>query len=480
MVSMGAGSVMRRGVLLACCLQPVLAVAAPGALRAGFARQAITPDISNPEKPVWMAGFSQNRRARSVHDDLLASAVAVSNGTTTGVIISLDAVGLMKPDVDKIRLALRGALPIDFVVVSSTHTHAGPDVIGIWGPNLFETGADEGYIRMLVDRAVTAGRMAFQRLEPVRLLTAKVADAAADVVEDTRPPVVTDSDAHVFRFLGKTDSRTRGTIVSWANHPEVLWDANTSLTSDFVHYLRLGLETGLKGDDGRIQRPGLGGQAIYLSAAIGGLMTTHDSTAVRDPLSDQVIVAPSFAKARAVGYRLAEAVLDAVKSGQETEARTNLVRWSERSLNLPVANLKFLAASALGIIRRPLYEDKGASSTVGLLQLGDDWLAAVPGELYPELANGGVEAPVGNDLGLKIPSEQPVLRKAMSGRHNVIMGLANDQIGYIVPSSQWDARRPYTYGYTSAPYGEENSLGPQTAHLIHDALLELFAEAQGR
>ena len=63
----------------------------------------------------------------------------------------------------------------------------------------------------------------------------------------------------------------------------------------------------------------------------------------------------------------------------------------------------------------------------------------------------------------------------MKAKMNMLFGLANDQIGYIIPKSQWDEKAPYTYN--DKPYGEENSLGPQTAPLIHDALSSLLREA---
>ena len=57
-----------------------------------------------------------------------------------------------------------------------------------------------------------------------------------------------------------------------------------------------------------------------------------------------------------------------------------------------------------------------------------------------------------------------------------MFGLANDEIGYIVPKSQWDAKAPYTYGRDSRPYGEVNSLGPETAPLIHKNIKAMLEE----
>jgi hypothetical protein len=65
----------------------------------------------------------------------------------------------------------------------------------------------------------------------------------------------------------------------------------------------------------------------------------------------------------------------------------------------------------------------------------------------------------------------------MHGDTKFIFGLANDEIGYIIPKSEWDQEPPYLYGSEKPPYGEINSVGPTAASTIHDALQELCREA---
>ena len=55
----------------------------------------------------------------------------------------------------------------------------------------------------------------------------------------------------------------------------------------------------------------------------------------------------------------------------------------------------------------------------------------------------------------------------------MLIGLANDELGYIIPKRQWDEKAPFCYGRTSAQYGEINSLGPETAPLLCAAFREL-------
>jgi hypothetical protein len=451
------------------------AQAAPG-FSAGFATESITPDVSETAEPVWIAGFGQNRRAKTVHDPLLATAVAVSNGSRKGVIVSLDSIGLMHDQIQAIRRTVQSSLALDFVIVASTHTHAAPDVIGIWGPNTFKSGVNDNYLKLVRDNTVRAIRNALAALEPVTILGAEIEAVGADVVSDTRKPLVFDSNARTLRFVSRRSGATIGTIVQWANHPEVLWDANTALTSDFVHYVRSGIADGLRYDD-RLVTPGIGGTVLYLNGAIGGLMCTPKEASVFDPVLAKEFAQPSFEKARAVGYRVASSVLANIGQRQEAELVGDTLEWKSKPLLLPIDNLKFYAAAVFGVIKRKVENQRDTSSEVGLLQLADEWIATVPGELYPEIANGGIETPVGGDFDLTAPVEVPALRSKMSGRSNMIVGLANDQIGYIVPRSQWDTKAPFAYSQNRAQYGEENSMGPRTAPLIHAALIELFEAA---
>ena len=56
----------------------------------------------------------------------------------------------------------------------------------------------------------------------------------------------------------------------------------------------------------------------------------------------------------------------------------------------------------------------------------------------------------------------------------VPFGLANDEVGYIIPKSEWDEEPPYLYNNNNSPYGEENSLGPETAPIIYHGIVDLL------
>lgn len=66
------------------------------------------------------------------------------------------------------------------------------------------------------------------------------------------------------------------------------------------------------------------------------------------------------------------------------------------------------------------------------------------------------------------------MRDEMPGRFKFVLGLANDEVSYIIPKSQWDEEAPHTYGAHEAPYGEINSLGAETAPILHRELLRII------
>jgi hypothetical protein len=106
--------------------------------------------------------------------------------------------------------------------------------------------------------------------------------------------------------------------------------------------------------------------------------------------------------------------------------------------------------------------------------IGPAMFLQIPGELYPEILNGGIDALPGRDYEIA-PVETPPLRELMSGDFRFAIGLANDEIGYIIPKSQWDVKAPFVY--RDRPYyGEGNSLGPETAPNVYRELAKMMKE----
>jgi hypothetical protein len=152
----------------------------------------------------------------------------------------------------------------------------------------------------------------------------------------------------------------------------------------------------------------------------------------------------------------------------------------ERDIDVSVENFGLALLGTLGVLERDIDVRLGfhTASEVALVRIGELWIACVPGELYPEIAIGGIENPPGADYRVS-PVETPPLRSAMRGRVNMMVNLANDALGYLIPRSEWDEDAPWIYGNSEASYGEIVSAGPDAARTVHRALLHVFAAASG-
>ena len=443
----------------------------PGALLVGFARVKISPSLSDTNHPVWMAGFNQHRAATKIHDDLWAIACVIDDGHTRLGVVALDAIGFFHDDVIEVRKRLYPFSKIDYAIVCSTHSHSTPDLMGLWGPDYAHTGVDEAYREHVVAAAAKALDRAAAALQPARVAFHEIAMKPEGLVADTREPVVYDPDVRVMHFTSPTNGATLGSITGWADHPETVWSRNTQITADFPGYLRDALENGVS-ESNLVLRAGVGGTHLYINGAIGGLMSTTPKVTVHDPFLERDFTEPSHDKARAVGRVLASRILPRLENTNAITFDHVPMTIRARTIQLPLDNNGFWLAPVIGLIDRGHVDWKQIRSEVALITFGNASIACIPGEIYPEIVNGGIEVPYGADYSTNIVEEPPI-REFMPGKVKFIFGLANDEIGYIIPKTQFDRKAPYTYDAKKAPYGEVNSVGPDVAGKIHAALREL-------
>jgi hypothetical protein len=470
----------------------------PGIVSAGFSAVKITPDVTDtwtdvkgnfrfrPKEgdtyedntgtgrfdAVWIAGFHNNKPAQGIYDDLWARAMVLDDGNTRMAWVALDAIGFFNCDVIDIRKSLSDELRLDYVIISSSHTHNGPDIMGLWGPGVLKSGVDPGYMELVKSQSAAAIRSAIANLRPARFRFATDKENAASMIRDTRQPVVINPELRIMQAIDIENGNTLGTLVQWDNHPETIWSGNLLITSDFPHYLREGIEKGVWHGDSLVT-PGFGGIAMHVTGNCGGLMTTYPDVVIECPFTDTVYIEPSFDKVRAQGLRLAQLTIEALNGPDAIELIRGGIDLRARTIKLPVTNRLFILGAAAGILNRGFTGWMKSRSEIAFWQLGPASFLHHPGELYPEIADGGIEAPAGQDFKI-VPQEIPPLRQVMPGEIKFITGLSNDMIGYIIPKSQWDVKPPYTYGRESRPYGEINSLGPETAPVLHSEILKLI------
>lgn len=138
----------------------------------GAASRNINPDGDS----LYMAGGNPNRPFIDVHDSLYAKAVYIGNNDQHIIILTFDCIGLMYPALLDIRDEIKKTMPLidpARIVMSSTHTHAGPDVVGIWGKNFTQSGVNQSHMQKIIAAATTAIKEAFEKEKIVKCIMPK-------------------------------------------------------------------------------------------------------------------------------------------------------------------------------------------------------------------------------------------------------------------------------------------------------------------
>lgn len=439
-------------------------------LQAGFGQADITPDLK--EKPVYLAGFGKNRKATGVHDPIMARAVVLGHGQSKIALVSVDLVGLFLDVVEKARQRLPG---FAYVLVSSTHNHEGPDTLGLWGPTLFQTGVDPAYLKQVEDGIVAAVNQADRKLQAVTARYGRAADAA--LLHDSRLPVLKHDELVALEFRTKA-GKSSGLVVQWNCHPETLDRTNTLLSADYVYATIAYLE----------KKHGC--PVVYLTGTVGGLMSSlgvHVKDNQGRPLQNG-----TFEKTERYGQLVGELADKALVAAETVRLGPFDIRT--KSVYLPIDNQLYQLGWKMKVLRRQAYvwhedpakvqaikdkaPDKGRMcirSEIGYLKLGELEVACIPGEIYPELVLGKFQDPPEPNADFPDAPLEPSLYAQMKGPRRMLIGVANDEIGYIIPKRQWDEQAPFCYGRKTAQYGEVNSLGPDTAPILCDVFRKLVA-----
>jgi neutral ceramidase len=148
-------------VVIGSCLTTAPGGAAPveaGELRLGAAAVKITPPVGIP-----MAGYYSRRDSEGVLDDLYAKAAVLDDGNSRVAMVVCDLIGLPRSIVIEARRLVeeKTGIPADNVMISVTHTHTAPVVVG-------ESSRDEaatGGSRLSKDYAAQLPRWIAQAVE---------------------------------------------------------------------------------------------------------------------------------------------------------------------------------------------------------------------------------------------------------------------------------------------------------------------------
>jgi putative membrane-bound dehydrogenase-like protein len=236
-------------------------LAARDAWQAGFARVDATPT-----EPVRMAGYgSRDRPSEGIDTPLYVRAMALKRGEDPAhVLVSVDTIGLPGSMVQELarQLEQRHGLSRQQIVVATTHTHSGPDLVSELS-NIFsvaltepEIAAGGRYRKRLTVAILAAVDQALQSLAPAQLAfgSGEVGFAAnRRLLKDGRwtgfgvqsdGPV--DHSVPVLRICGD-DGRVRGVVFNYACHCTTLDGDYYRINGDWAGYAAADLEAAYPG-----------------------------------------------------------------------------------------------------------------------------------------------------------------------------------------------------------------------------------------
>ncbi len=434
----------------------------------GFAKAVLTPDDLTEGK-YYIAGYNPNNPAQSVLDDMHAKAVYFDDNTGRGgvVICAVDCVGISRKDINDIRKLVieSGRIPdIKSVNICSTHTHSAIDTQGLWGKNFLSDGKNEEFMNSLKAKTAEAIIAAYENRKEGKLYFGTAEDEG--LLTDTREPIDYDATLTRLRF-DPTDGSDDTYIVNFACHAECLGARTTVVSADFPAYMEkeIAEQTG-------------GANVVFVNGAIGGLVTCEKLDEVLRNFELGLEYVKEFGKD----------VGELVMSITDEAEIAPLVNIKTEAVEVKCDNIALLLVRILGVLNNDISKDENGDisivTEVSYMELGDEQIGIfmIPGELSPELESGNFFTAENSANGTDV--DYKPLDEMSDCTHKFVIGLCNDEIGYIIPENDFYLHEWLPYFNTTVDesgrnhYEETNSTGPETAGTLLAAMDKLTASVE--
>ncbi len=374
-----------------------------------FYAGAAIRDIT-PANPLFLAGYPNVPRiASGMHDPLTASALFLSDGATSVLLIGVDILFVSRQSVQFCRTAIEKAagIPAANILISATHTHSGPvtNEVFAWREDPVVPPPAADYMRLFHAGIIGAGIAAHAAAQPAELAvaTARAAGAGRNRIDPSGP---FDPEVGLLAVRRACDHELLALDMIYGMHPTVLHEDSKLVSADFPGFVRREIAA---------QYPGVA--CVYHTAPAGNLSPRYD------------VAEQTFAEAERLGGKLAAAVCRSLAALADKDFSANrrlavmtrevglapnifpAVAEAEARLKAAVdlyARLKATAAPR-GAARTAECEMFGAANALALskmqaagqldlpgreygsaevqaIQIGDVCLVGLPGELFVEYA----------------------------------------------------------------------------------------------
>lgn len=491
--------------------------------------------LTNADK-YYLAGYNNNTHPTEVMDDLYVRTIYIDDNTHRGGVLFavIDAIGFSNKDVLDVRekvAEFTAENNIKSVNVSCTHVHAGIDTLGLWGNmGILQTGRNKAHNERLKDLVAQSMKDAFIQRKAGKLYWGDILPEQ-DLFNDNRAPFVYDKTITriLFSPTGTEDNRSDDLyMVSLNAHPECMAPTNTTISADFPAYMGRYIAENSNGADFILFNGAVGvlvnGQGLHdVFDIVNNRIKLFENVAGTEQLKIDEIKTRMSDLLGATSIKLVDCLnsfttddLDEngyLKAEKKTEYRKaytiaygetigryvcDIDNKEQHSID-PFINIRFNPITVrventllelgakIGLINVNSYDsgkfnlDTAITSEVGYLELGNSLrILLAPGELAPEIAMGGflpaAESALNYNMDCKpgfeiIDPDGCDLLVPMASK-NLVFGLMNDEMGYIIADNDFYLHRflPYLANdndrFGVSHYEEGVSTGPQTCRQL--------------
>jgi hypothetical protein len=295
-----------------------------------------------------------------------------------------------------------GALRADEVFIQSDHTHSGADAMGVWG------GVPLSYRKRMFDHTVDAIVDAWDHRRPAAELVYGTADGGELLNNQFGyDPNNQEMDTEVRVLQARApDGTPLATLTNFSAHADVLGSSNTKISGDWPQRLTPMVE--------RLT----GGTAVTTVGTLGRSQPKDRGCSDRTKTGDDQSLCMLDDYAGKVLAKVQQALANAQPIGGPVRVAAHSYLIEDPSSNPLLLGLLYAGDALKTPVNRstapPWMTGDVIGTVTGSAAIGDVLVSSVPGEIYPQIARV-----VRNLVG----------RKA---RGFLTLGLANDQLGYII------------------------------------------------
>ncbi|MHB8512057.1 MAG: hypothetical protein ACYDCC_07715 [Actinomycetota bacterium] len=420
-------------VIFAAFATPMSQAATPAVFQVGFSVKDITPTT-----PQYLGGFGYGPKVDpnlpitpgvpgGVHDPLEVRSIAISNGTTLVAMTSVDTQGWFAgyaegpygvTDARNDAAAALKAIPslsglsIDAgnLIISSTHSHAAPTIMGIWG------STDVSYLKTVHDQAVAAIVDAASHMHTANLYAsnADISGIIGSAVSETdvNQGWAPDGNTPVLWAKDPVTQATLGMYINVPVHADIVIGVDSFMSADHPGVERAMLDQKLGGTT-VVAMGTLGRQESFVqtdgaraAAQVGSYVVTQVLRSLEraTPITDQTLAASTQYFAVPL-TNPALAAFDAVgNTGRGGPGDS-------------IASTCDIPGAGVCPIDRSLLPPYAIGANIGTwataIRIGDLVYATEPGEAFPEVST--------------------MIRKTINASDVRVVGMAQDQLGYYYP-----------------------------------------------